>query len=588
MPHHRTTLLLVALGATIASSSTARASCFCMLRRPPPVTQQRGITDDPSYTPTSAVFVTREGTRTVLTIEAAYQGPAVELSMVIPVPAAIEREQVRTVPGTVFRRLDQRTAPKVRHVWRPCAMRRPMARSAAGAGATGGRRAADPLMVLEDYGVEITDEWAVDEYDITLLGASESAGLLRFLRERGLELSDAADAVLRGYIETGHRFVLAHVDPSRANRLGDRMMLSPIQLEYESPDLSIPVRLGTLNSPGEQELLLYVLSTEGRYAVANRPNVEAPTDLRMRASARGSFAELYTSLTDEVFRQRPGAAMTEYAHVLGRHVPRHYVRQLGLSEEPGAARGRRGVRGDSRTWTLTRIRHRYGKDQSDDLTLRPAEPLRLTRRWRQPELRTRARSGQNAFHVQFVVEHAGCASAEEQRRVARRFATAESMWESRHDLWPGEVLLDRVDSLGIEPGSSAPAGWPPPPPEPERRSPEPQSPEPQSPERQGPGPGVRTEGPMDPIGASPTVAQPGPGAAVEGSPSAPAPDEGDGLCAIRAPGSRSRGGVPALLALGAALALVVTRRRRRAPRAISKESRRRARGPTRAPSSRRR
>ena len=63
--------------------------------------------------------------------------------------------------------------------------------------------------------------------------------------------------------------------------------------------------------------------------------------------------------------------------------------------------------------------------------------------------------------MQYVVEHPGCATEAQQRSAARRFATAESMWEARHDLWPGEVLLDRVALLGIEPGSTAPAGWPP-------------------------------------------------------------------------------------------------------------------------------
>ena len=99
----------------------ANATCFCMLR---PVsvttTAQRGITSDPSYSPASAVVILRDGRRTVLTIEAAYRGPATELSMVIPIPSAINREAVRTVSGTLFRRFDGETAPRVRHVWPPC------------------------------------------------------------------------------------------------------------------------------------------------------------------------------------------------------------------------------------------------------------------------------------------------------------------------------------------------------------------------------------------------------------------------------------------------------------------------------------
>jgi len=429
---------------------------------PATTTAQRGITSDPSYSPASAVVILRDGRRTVLTIEAAYRGPATDLSMVIPIPSAINREAVRTVSGTLFRRFDGDTAPRVRHVWPPCPRRNrmPMRTSSAevaGDGFSGGGRT-EAQRVQEDYGVEIQDEWPVDEYDVTLLGAEQSNGLLAFLRERGLSLPQVAETMLRGYIESGHRFALFHVDPQRAQRLGDRMMLSPIQIEYESDELRVPVRLGTLNSPGEQELLLYVLSPEGRYEMANRTNLNAPTDLRMRRDARGAFAELYTSITDEIFRRNPGAAITEYVHIVPGRLSRSAM-SFGMTL-PQATPQR--TRGDTRRWTLTRMRHRYGTDATDDLMLRQAAPLRLTRSWRHRALRQRVREGESGFHVQYIVEHNGmCTDAATQRRIAGRFATAESMWESRHDVWPGQLLLDRVELLSIEPGSTAPAGWPP-------------------------------------------------------------------------------------------------------------------------------
>lgn len=442
----------------------ASATCFCMLRPVAMTTStQRGITSDPSYSPASAVVILRDGRRTVLTIEAAYQGPATELSMVIPIPSAIDREAVRTVSGTLFRRLDAETAPRVRHVWPPCPLSRMASTaSAEGSGASAGFSGrTEAERVQEDYGVEIQDEWPVDEYDVTLLGAEQSNGLLAFLRERGLELPQVAETMLRGYIESGHRFALFHVDPTRAQRLGERMMLSPIQIEYESDELRVPVRLGTLNSPGEQELLLYVLSPEGRYEMANRTNLNAPTDLRMRRDARGAFAELYTSMTDEIFRRNPGAAITEYAHTVPARLMRS-AESFGITDVRArlSGYGDRGIH--ARRWTLSRMRHRYGTEATDDLMLRQAAPLRLTRSWRHRALRQRVREGESGFHVQYVVEHTErCTDASTQRRIAGRFATAESMWESRHDVWPGQLLLDRVDLLSIEPGSSAPEGWPP-------------------------------------------------------------------------------------------------------------------------------
>lgn len=470
-------LAILCIATVILPPSVVEATCFCMLRPPMPATStsaQAGAQLDPSYNPASAVVLVRDGRRTVLTIEAAYEGPAVELSMVVPIPSSIERDAVRTITGTAFRRLDGRTAPRVRHVWPRCRPRPRPSRGALTASADGfgsGASAESTAPTPEELGIEIQDEWPVAEYDVTLLGAQESTGLLTFLRQRGLELPERASAMLRGYIETNHRFVLLRADPSRAQRLGDAMMLSPIQIEYDSDQLVVPVRLGTLNSPGEQEVLLYVLSTDGRYVVANRPNVDAPTDLRMRPSARGSMAELYNAISDEIFRRTPGAAITEYAHTVGRHVRQSDVTPFGVGTARAAADpadsttpGERRTRnpGDSRRWTVTRIRHRYGTDLRDDLVLQSASaPLRMTRRWRTSSLNTWAREGESAFHVQYVVEHSGCATEAQQRSAARRFATAESMWEARHDLWPGEVLLDRVALLGIEPGSSAPAGWPP-------------------------------------------------------------------------------------------------------------------------------
>ncbi len=526
-----TARFVLAALAVASVTSTAQASCFCMLRRP----VERSLVADESYSPSSAVFVLRDGTRTVVTIEAAYRGPAVELSMVIPVPTSISRDDVRTVSGTVFRRLDRHTAPRVRHVWPDCSRRPRTMPSGSVFGSAHGRRRAGAM--FEDDGVVIEDQWAVDEYDVTMLSASESAGLLTFLRARGLDLPDRAVSVLRGYIETGHRFVLAKVNPSRAHRLGDAMVLSPIQLEYESTELRVPVRLGTLNSPGEQELLLYVLSPEGRYELANRPNEVAPTDILLRPDIGGSFADLYRGISDAIFQRTPGAAITEYAHRLGFHVPRTEVRELGLADE----RGRR-----SRTWTLTRIRHRYGKDLSDDLTLRPAPPLRLFRRWSEPGLWTPGGHGQNAFHVRYVVRHDACPGPGAQRRIANRWATSESMSSGSDDIWPGQAILEPIPSLGIEPGSSPPPGWPPHPAESE-------------PQPAAPSPGQAPEPPAAAATATPATATPAPPAASPPA-SPPAAPSDSGLCAA-APG---RGpGSAILLMLGVAALALLTRRARR-------------------------
>lgn len=436
-------------------SERALATCSCFFEMQASETSRdTSLTSDPGYSPAAAVFIVRDGLKTVLTVETAYKGPRVPLSMVFPVPTSIEREQVRTVPGSLFRNLDRRTAPRVQHLFPPCPQRRRRMRATAslnslgGGGSGGGSVSVD----VEEPPVEVVDEWELDEYDIAVLDASQSVGLMTFLAERGLELPAEAEPLLRGYIEGGQRFVFATVDPSRAHLIGDEtMVLSPLQLEFESTDLQVPVRLGTLNSPGEQEVLIYVLSRDGRYEVANRPDAVAPTDVRLNASAAGSMAELYSTLMDEQFRQTPGAVVTEFSHRLGSRVGYHNVARFGLSNE-----ARRQGR-----WTLTRMRHRYGKNLQDDLVLRPAEePLRMTRRYRTAGARVWAPRGASGFHVRFVVEHRSCMSNRQQRSLVRRFAIAESMWSQSERPWPGDLIRDDIESLSITAGSSAPEGWP--------------------------------------------------------------------------------------------------------------------------------
>lgn len=450
---------VILIATLLPPPPSASALCTCMLFRQPrvrPGSVNTGITSDPGYSPAAAVFIVRDGVKTVLTMEPAYEGPKVPISMILPVPTSIERDQVQTVPGSIFRNLDRLTAPRVQHVFPGC--RRPRRRRARpstnslGGGGGGGFESsrAEP----SEPPVQVVDEWALDEYDISVLSATESNGLLDFVRERGLALPAAAEPALRAYIETGHRFIFATVDPTRAHVVGDRMVLSPLQLTYESEDLVVPVRLGTINSPGEQELLLYVLAKGEHYEVANRESVLAPTEIRLGQDAAGSVAELYGALMDEQFRQKPGAVVTEFAFRLGHRVGYHHVRRLGLTQ-----RAR-----ESGQWTLTRMRHRFGPSQHDDLTLRPAAaPLRMGHPHRFVP-RVWARAGNSGFYVRFLVRHSRCASAQRQRRLAQRYATSESMWGNTESRWPGELLLDDVESLGITAGSSAPPGWPPPPP----------------------------------------------------------------------------------------------------------------------------
>src|SRR5258708_5623821 len=59
------------------------------------------------------VVMMREGTRTVLSMQNDYKGPAEKFAMVVPVPVVLKKEDVKTLPRDVFGHIDQLDAPRL-------------------------------------------------------------------------------------------------------------------------------------------------------------------------------------------------------------------------------------------------------------------------------------------------------------------------------------------------------------------------------------------------------------------------------------------------------------------------------------------
>lgn len=213
--------VLFALGLVAFSTSSARAFCgFYVSGATAP--KNRG----------SLVILMRDGTRTVVSMQNDYQGPAEAFAMVVPVPEVLSEDQVRTLPREVFERVDTMAAPRLVEYWEqdPCY---------ADAYEASGRSLAvtETIEQLlqpadrddEDYGVTVEAQFAVGEYDIEILGASDSDGLERWLRDHDYRVPSGAAAVLAPYIQQGMRFFVARVDPARAEFADGQAILSPLR-----------------------------------------------------------------------------------------------------------------------------------------------------------------------------------------------------------------------------------------------------------------------------------------------------------------------------------------------------------------------
>jgi hypothetical protein len=162
-------------------------------------------------------------------------------------------------------------------------------------------------------GVTVQAQYTVGEYDIVILSAKQGEGLETWLKENGYRLPKGASEVLGSYIKQKMHFFVAGVNLQEQSKLGFSY-LRPIQVAYESPKFMLPLRLGTLNADGYQELFIYALTSKGRVEPTNYRSVKLPTGMDLPIYIKGKFKDFYRSMFDrQVQKADMRAVFTEYA-----------------------------------------------------------------------------------------------------------------------------------------------------------------------------------------------------------------------------------------------------------------------------------
>jgi hypothetical protein len=284
----------------------------------------------------------------------------------------------------------------------------------------------------------IEAEFAVGEYEVVILSAEDATGLQNWLAANSYTLSAEAGPVLEGYVQQGMYFFVAKVDASKVTFDADgKAVLSPLRFSYTSQDFSLPIRLGLLNSAGQQDLIVNILSGEGRYEVANYPNVAIPTNKLVSQDTREAFGAFYEKLFAQTVAQNPGAVVTEYAWSWGGFQqgnkcdpcpPPPEGATGSLDEQDLAALGNDIVASELDPnepwfgWTLTRLHARYGKTGIDnDLVFALTGPM----------------TGGNGTSGREQLETTSSDTPEEWGR-SNRFQGRYIM----HNVWPEEVTCE--------------------------------------------------------------------------------------------------------------------------------------------------
>jgi hypothetical protein len=268
------------------------------------------------FNKSSKVVLTRNGQQTAITMASDYEGEPSEFALVIPVPSFIKKDQISVVDTKTIDHLDAYTAPRLVEYFDPdpCQQDRVMALAMAPQPApTAAMRTKVPVY----DGVTVEARYDVAEYDVSILSAEDSNGLIRWLTDNGYKIPRGAEPVIGSYIKQKMHFFVAKVNLKRMQDSG-RAYLRPLQVRYETAKFMLPLRLGTVNADGPQDLVVFALTKKGRIEASNYRTVKVPSDVDVPLFVKNDFANFYKATFEHaVARENMHGVFVEYAWDMG-------------------------------------------------------------------------------------------------------------------------------------------------------------------------------------------------------------------------------------------------------------------------------
>ena len=150
-------------------------------------------------------------------------------------------------------------------------------------------------------------------YEVSTLSAESREDLEDWADAQGLFLPAGAGELFDEYLAGGTSFISVKVDLDSVTSGG--VMLKPIQFSYQSDMMSLPIRLGTLNAGGAQDVVLHVITdTGGPVGISNYPELFVEGECMYEEESFGAFSGFYDDLYSDQWDQEAGGAgyVTEY------------------------------------------------------------------------------------------------------------------------------------------------------------------------------------------------------------------------------------------------------------------------------------
>ncbi len=269
--------------------------------------------DTQLFNKSSKVVIARDGEQTAITMASDYEGKPDEFALVVPVPTFIAKDQISVVDTKTLDHLDAYTEPRLVEYYdeNPCEEIAHVSMLSFASAPQPTAAASPPPAAYP--GVTVEARYDVAEYDISILSAGQSDGLIQWLNDNGYRIPPGAEPVIGSYIKQNMHFFVAKVNVRRMNENG-RAYLRPLQVRYRTNKFMLPLRLGTVNASGPQDLVVYALTQRGRVEAANYRTIKVPSGIDVPLFVVNDFPNFYKAAFDRaVARANRRGVFVEYA-----------------------------------------------------------------------------------------------------------------------------------------------------------------------------------------------------------------------------------------------------------------------------------
>ena len=396
--------------------------------------------------------IVRHENKTVITMANDFQGDVKEFAMVIPVPTVLQREQIHIGDKALLEHLDAYSAARLVEYFDPNPCQMPVLEDSFLGGLSRKSAAVPEAARARALGVTVEAQYTVGEYDILILSAKQSTGLETWLRESGYRIPKGASRILGSYLKQGMRFFVAKVNLKEHAKLG-YAALRPIQVAFESPKFMLPIRLGTVNADGPQELFIYLITRKGRVETTNYRTIKLPAAKELPVYVKDKFPEFYRDMfAQQVKKENLRGVFLEYTWNMSWCDPCaanplsvEELRNLGVFWLNDGGRSSKGMARDA---FITRLHVRYDAEHFPQ------------------DLFFQETSDRSNFQARYILRHAwtgsdDCPAAQEYRKRLRERHEREAQTLATLTGWNVNDIRHRMglNGVGTEPPTRPRKWW---------------------------------------------------------------------------------------------------------------------------------